>query len=286
MLNREDGNIVISKFIKENDNFALSRMGLSELRWIDWFIKDGLESKCDGYEWCGQYYTPTFRDRLNFNGIYGGTYEYFMQEYIKGISCADIQVEWHVGEIQQQQQNIFSNYSKYSSKVHIESIVPYFHTNFWSKNLEGKKVLIVYPFENTIKQQYAKKDKIWVGEHSGKLPDFELLTYKPFWGLGNHFSHNSWGETLDAMKDDISKLDFDIAILGCSHYGLPLVAHIKQVMKKSAIYMGGETQVLFGIKGKRWDSWEGSSSFYNEDWTRQIDVVPDSINLMDGGCYL
>ena len=283
MLNRDEGNKIISDYLENKNPFTLSRIGLSELRWVDWYIRAGLDSNCDGSYYCGGYYTPTFRDRLKLNGIYGGSYEYFMSEYIKGISCADIQVEWHVEEIYNQQQNIFNTYSKDSIKVHIESIVPYFHTDFWSKSFENKKVLVVYPFENTIKLQYTKRDLLWTGEHSGKLPNFELVTYKPFWALGNDLPHNSWQETLDTMKNDISKLDFDI--LGCSHYGLPLVSHIKE-MGKSAIYMGGETQILFGIKGKRWDNWVGSSSFYNENWTRQIDVVSDTINLMDGGCYL
>ena len=286
MLHKEEGNNIISKFIEENNNFALSRIGLSELRWVDWFIRDGLNSNCDNSYFCGQYFTPTFRDRLKINGIYGDSYEYFMSEYIKGISCADIQVEWHVEEISNQQKNIFNTYSKDSIKIHIESLVPYMHTNFWSKKLENKKVLIVYPFVETIKMQYQKKEKIWLNEHKGKLPKFELITYKPFWALGNDLPHSSWRETLTVMKEDITKLNFDIAILGCSHYGLPLVSHIKEIMGKSAIYMGGETQILFGIKGKRWDNWEGSSSFYNEDWTRQIDIIYDSINLMDDGCYL
>ena len=33
--------------------------------------------------------------------------------------------------------------------------------------------------------------------------------------------------------------------------------------KKGAIHTGGETQLLFGIQGKRWDSY----GFYNSSWT-------------------
>ena len=53
------------------------------------------------------------------------------------------------------------------------------------------------------------------------------------------------------MKAEIDKNYFDIAIIGCGVYGFPLVAHGKRIGKKS-IHLGGPTQMLFGIKGKRW----------------------------------
>jgi hypothetical protein len=58
-------------------------------------------------------------------------------------------------------------------------------------------------------------------------------------------------------------------------------------MNKSAIYMGGELQILFGIKGERWDGWEKVNKFYNEHWTRSIDEKPDGFRGLatDNGCY-
>ena len=45
---------------------------------------------------------------------------------------------------------------------------------------------------------------------------------------------------------------FDVAIIGCGAYGMPLAAMLKQAGKQ-AIHLGGATQLLFGIKGKRWE---------------------------------
>jgi threonine dehydrogenase-like Zn-dependent dehydrogenase len=39
------------------------------------------------------------------------------------------------------------------------------------------------------------------------------------------------------MIDEIGKIDFDVAILGCGAYGLPLAAAIKG-MGKQAIHLG------------------------------------------------
>jgi hypothetical protein len=284
-------NDVLSSMLKDNKVFSLSRIGLAEVRWVDWYIKGGMQYTCDGFLFSGNLYAPTLREKLVNNGVYGGTEEYFMREYIKGISSADLQVLWnhYNGDklVYDEQINIFNNFSKDSTKIDCEVLCPYVHTNFWTKELKGKKVLIIYPFVETIKSQYLKKDLIWTGEHAGKLPDFELITYKPYWSVGSDKPHSSWQETFEKMRDDISKLDFDVAILGCSHYGLPLVAHIKNNMNKSAIYMGGELQILFGIKGERWDGWEKVNKFYNEHWTRSIDEKPDGFRGLatDNGCY-
>ena len=61
------------------------------------------------------------------------------------------------------------------------------------------------------------------------------------------------------MQKEIDKIDFDIAILGCGAYGYPLASYIKSIGKK-AIHIGGATQLIFGIKGKRWEK----ASFINE----------------------
>ena len=70
------------------------------------------------------------------------------------------------------------------------------------------------------------------------------------------------------MITGCSKIEFDVAIIGCGAYGFPLAAEIKR-MGKIAIHMGGATQLLFGIRGKRWDDWVGVyKKMVNEYWVR------------------
>ena len=57
--------------------------------------------------------------------------------------------------------------------------------------------------------------------------------------------------TFEMMCDDISKIDFDVALLGCGGYGLPLCNYIRHTLGKSAIYVGGGLQLLFGVMGSR-----------------------------------
>ena len=104
--------------------------------------------------------------------------------------------------------------------------------------------------------------------------------------IGNLKPHLSWKESLSVMKSDIEALDFDIALLGCGTYGLPLVDFIRNKLNKSAIYIGGSLQILFGIKGKRWDSHDEISDFYNENWIRpSIEETPKNYKVLEGGCY-
>ena len=56
------------------------------------------------------------------------------------------------------------------------------------------------------------------------------------------------------------KIDFDVAIIGCGAYGFPLAAKLKQAGKQ-AIHLAGATQLLFGIKGKRWEEYQFQKRF-------------------------
>lgn len=112
------------------------------------------------------------------------------------------------------------------------ALEPYRSSTPWSKALERKKVLVVHPFEESIQHQYAIHEKIF--KNQDILPDFELITYKAIQtNAGGICDFNTWFEALDTMFEDIKKIDFDIAIIGCGAYGLPLAAKIKSLDKAS-----------------------------------------------------
>ena len=87
------------------------------------------------------------------------------------------------------------------------------------------------------------------------------------------------------MCNQIKKTEFDIAIIGCGAYGFPLAAFVKKLGKK-AIHLGGATQILFGIKGKRWDNFETISKLYNQHWVYpDKSEYPDNYKMVGEGCY-
>jgi hypothetical protein len=104
--------------------------------------------------------------------------------------------------------------------------------------------------------------------------------------IGGKGPHKDWYESFQLMCKDISNIDFDIALLGCGSYGMPLGNYIKKELKKSAIYVGGGLQLYFGIKGKRWDNSPDITKFYNEYWTRPSqEETPELGKYVEGGCY-
>jgi len=181
-------------------------------------------------------------------------------------------------------ENHFQKELSHSIKIRLEDIDPFLHKHPWSKALEGKKILVIHPFENAIQKQYEKRDHLF--ENKDILPEFELITLKAIQTSGNESSEfNSWFEALDFMKKKISSIDFDIALIGCGAYSLPLATYIKS-LGKGAIYIGGSLQILFGIKGKRWEEIPSISSLFNQHWIRpnEEDKIKNH-SLIENSCY-
>ena len=152
----------------------------------------------------------------------------------------------------------------------------------WSGLLESKRVLVVHPFADTIRRQYEKnREHIWPGRKV--LPEFkELITIKAVQSVaGNKTEFATWFDALEYMEREIDAQDFDVALIACGAYGFPLAAHVKRTGRK-AIHIGGSLQLLFGIKGKRWDD----KGFYNEYWVSPSEAErPGRFEKVEGGCY-
>ncbi|MEN9235208.1 MAG: hypothetical protein Q6L50_06570 [Gloeomargarita sp. GMQP_bins_120] len=150
--------------------------------------------------------------------------------------------------------------------VRFPDLEPYYHEHPWSCALRGKRVLVVHPFVDTIRQQYQKREKLFA--NPDVLPEFELKTLRAVQSIaGNECGFPDWFAAFEWMCEEIGKIEFDIAIIGAGAYGLPLAAHVKRLGKKG-IHLGGPTQILFGIKGGRWDEIPFFQQLYNEHWVR------------------
>ena len=167
--------------------------------------------------------------------------------------------------------------------IGLGDLEPFFSKVPWTSALRGRKVLVVLPFVKTVEYQYQRRENLF--EDPNILPEFDLQTYMPFFrGVRDDFELD-WFGRLDRMKREISDLDFDIALIAAGSYGFPLAAHIKRLGRKS-VMMGGVLQLLFGIRGARWDASKVYQKFYNEYWIRPGDEYkPKGFHKFDGGCY-
>lgn len=160
--------------------------------------------------------------------------------------------------------------------------------NPWSAALKEKKVLVIHPFTETVKAQYKKREELFPG--TDILPEFELKTLKAVQTIAGEKDDRfeTWFDALGWMYQEAMKIDFDVAIIGCGAYGFPLAAKLKQAGKQ-AIHLGGATQLLFGIKGKRWDTepaFEYVRKCYNDAWVYPSEAdKPKQAKRVEDGCY-
>lgn len=175
-----------------------------------------------------------------------------------------------------------------AKKIDLEILNPFWSQKSWMRALQTKKVLVIHPFAQTIKKQYAKRGLLF--QKSDILPVFELKTIKAVQSIGGNCQYGNWFEALDWMKNEMDKIDYDICLIGCGAYGFPLAAYAKRQGKK-AVHIGGTLQLLFGIRGKRWEDSNYNATYnysilMNDFWVKPSkDEKPQNANSVEGGCY-
>jgi hypothetical protein len=97
-----------------------------------------------------------------------------------------------------------------------------------------------------------------------------------------------------SMTDDLHKKqsfekmtkDFDIALLGTAGLAVPLASYIKR-MGKIVLSLGGDLQVLFGVRGSRWRNLQRwHRDYFNEWWLDMpLKYRPPEADLCDSGAF-
>jgi hypothetical protein len=149
--------------------------------------------------------------------------------------------------------------------------------------MNNKKVLVISSFDGLVKKQFESGNLKKIYENFPNI--VKLKTIKFPYCFQNNGPHNNYFETLDAIFEEIKKIDFDIAILGCGAYGHMLCNLIDKNLKKDAIYVGGSIQTLFGIVSSR--EKDHGKIKYNDLWISEIPVEyrPANYKMIENGCY-
>lgn len=149
-----------------------------------------------------------------------------------------------------------------------------------------QKILIINSKTELMKTRIFKFKQIFPGFDFDDEFHNRLTFIKSFDTYPGNELHDSWLDTFNVICRQIDDSEFDIALLGCGCYGLPLCDYIYTKMHKSAFYVGGVIQLLFGILGKRWFSKEKERSFFNEHWINvPAEYRPVNYEKIEGGCY-
>jgi hypothetical protein len=301
--NRSRVNEIIYEVVSNDKPCMISRFGTTELITINNYLCVKRNRFILSGVWnyiADNTHTPWWnKEQLNYLEVFSGVYPptidtsiNFSLRYLNDIPLIDI-----LGSFQYYEK--FMPLRAKIKKVQLETLYPFFVENPWTRILRGKRVLVVHPFEDTIRQQYERREHLF--ENPNVLPEFELITIKAVQSAaGLRPPFKDWFEALKFMEDQISNTEFDICLLGCGAYGMPLAAYVRRIGKK-AVHLGGGLQLLFGIKGKRWDNpsygieeykqypglmQKPYSSLYNEHWIRPLESdTPSTAVKLDGAIY-
>lgn len=280
---------IIKKYIESDAPCMIARFGSVELDCLDFYkisktstlnkyIKY-IKGDIDSVDW-QEDLICRMQNNAGFFPVNNENLERFSELILNEIKNVDVLGSWLDKE------NNFNKELSHVKTVKLLDLEPYYHEDPWSSSLKGKTVLIIHPFVDSIEVQYSKRDLLF--KNKDVLPDFNLKTYKPIQSLaGNHENIDfcDWFQALEFMKNEINAIEFDIAIIGCGAYGFPLASFIKKMGKKS-IHLGGATQILFGIIGKRWELEYDMSNFFNENWIRpNMNEKPKNFDKVENGCY-
>jgi hypothetical protein len=176
----------------------------------------------------------------------------------------------------------------------LRSLEPYYHERGarWTEVLEGKKVAVVSSFADTMRAQVSRH--IWRGEQLGLLDipgvewSFIRTGYAPSLAQGRAGWPAGCPDWECAVKYAVHKVmdsGADVALIGCGALGMIIAGELRR-QGVSAIVLGGAIQVLFGIKGKRWEQHSVISGFWNEAWEWPAEnETPRAAAVVEGGCY-
>lgn len=286
---RQSASDYIKEKLSSNKPCMISRIGSNELKatlnYLDIISNGGFVSKSVKYIrseigpfWWDDEIKFLMRNGAGFFPASAAYLERFANLMLSDLQSVDVLGSWLCDEIR------LANFFLNARIVCLTDLEPYYHYEPWSEVLEGKKVLVIHPFEESIKKQYAKRSVLF--KDSRVLPKFELKTLKAVQSIAeNKTDFTDWFDALTWMCNRISEIDFDIAIIGAGAYGLSLASFVKSIGKK-ALHLGGATQILFGIKGKRWDKLPFFRQLYNENWARPLPKeTPDNFYIIESGCY-
>ena len=268
----QEGNDRIKQAIQSGDPFIASKIGAVERT----VISDRLQFN--------DYKNQTKFFASNNAGISPGddnTLDFFFEIYTSALQNIS-----YLGSMESYEEAIvIENFASQAEFFELRFLEPFYFDNPWSEALEGKKVLVIHPFEEDIKNQYAQREHIF---GHNVLPEFNLKTIKSEQTNGGGLASGgdlNFAEALEIMTGKMDKIDYDVALIGCGAYGL-ILADYALSQEKQAVHIGGGLQIMFGIKGKRWDNHPDIGPMYNDHWCRpHHSTKPVRFEAIEGGTY-
>jgi hypothetical protein len=260
LMEDKEANNIISKKIKSKEPFMVCRYGSNEFRNL--FQENEFDTLCFNAG-----FFPNNKKLLKA----------FRAVYFESSKQIDYLCVWNYLNHFNRKRKWIKNFPNIKEFFNLGVVG---HDQNWIKSLENKRILVVHPFKATIEKQMKRRRKLGI---LPKMKSLEVIQAVQTIAEERDKRFKTWFDALAYMKKEIDKKDFDIALIGCGAYGLPLAAHVKR-RGKQAIHVGGALQLFFGIRGKRWEN--SKDIKMNKDWINPLEEdVPLQGKKVEGGCY-
>ena len=290
-----DDNIILGKYIldkfSKHENFVIPRIAGIENN----YAIIGLHSNrrpMENYE--KQYISQTIGNMKRNAGIQITTTDSVKQYsdmYLDAFENCDVYTGWEpwgdvykcITDSHNEIRKVFPQ--KKILWAFVFDIFHYIHSMPWTHTLKNKRVLIISPFADSMREKDNKRDKIYGID---LFPDCKIMYIKPPQTQADEPSLTFIQELQKFYKKlDAISGNYDIALVSAGGYGNPICNHIYKT-GHSAIYIGGVLQMYFGIVGQRWlrERQDVIRCYINEHWTRPSEAEkPKNFDVVEKSCY-
>jgi hypothetical protein len=214
---------------------------------------------------------------------------------VEAIRLCDVLVAGWYEPLKGPEEALLQQTNTLAPRIPLRSLEPYYvpPEQRWTSLLAGQRVAVVSSFTKTIEEQLEKKDLIWPVATESLLPEnvewvFFQTGYSPTLAQGVcgwPSTVGSWDVAVNSIVKKVVASQASIALIGCGGLGMLIGSELKK-RGVIAIVLGGATQVLFGIKGKRWETHSVISRFWNDSWVwPKATETPSGSSLIEGSCY-
>jgi len=280
---------IVCSYFQKDTPFFIGRNGSTELEVLNYYFRTKYKNL-----------PQQLCNRLElYSGIFPATPESvnrWIETYLQSLNSVDAIAEGWYEPLKEFEKNLLDTIIPKRESLFLRNIEPYYFPKEmrWSQYLEDKRVGIINPFSELCETQTYMAKAIWGDSNSQSLlpPNatwIPIRTYFPPNIAGENiemaWQYNNWEEAVESLVQKSISEQIEVALIGCGAIGMILGARLK-ALGISVIVMGGALQILFGIKGKRWEKHSVISKFFNDAWIYvSDDLKPTGAYKIENACY-
>jgi hypothetical protein len=287
MYSIEEGGRMLRERILTGIPFVAGKLGTSEFDALQWFISHPTGG-----------FPPHIQKNMKINAGLFGTQrcvEEWCTYMLEHLSMMDEIVLWNPMAPVQERYFIQEHCPSVKTYLPLRALEPFYQKepeNRWS--LAIGPFCVVSPFKESIESQWPKRHGLFPFPLFGEA-DFRGIIrvgYSPL--ICGSSEDCAWPQTelkggwfsavLSVVEACVAK-DVSFVFVGAGALSLPICFELKK-RGISSIHTGGGTQIIFGVKGRRWLSHTVISGFFNPGWVfPQEAEIPSGADRIEGGCY-